>query len=412
VPEKEHRWRAWLRARLRASLATLKSSRLRLVVLSIVLVVGAIAALVDLNGGVRSSLTRALNGGFGDSARADGISLPAPIPYSHSWYIDQPDALAQLGQRDAGWLNEQSVSGSTACPTEYVTVLDFGHPTRKFATNGSALDDYAMSMFGKIDSWRTYREVEQLAQTYIDSWVATASSCPRLILVLGTSNYAECAKAVATCDVYTAGKYWDLVVHYVADYVQEKGYGSRITGVWVGDDAETSWDPWPVTASFLYGVRDQERTYQTHARMVNYGDAVLGACSEVTGACSGAWTAENVYDAAWGIGWAAPMPEAYTSTSVQRWQGVADVMSSGAGTREFMQFLGLMTECGERDPLPLAGCRPQGAGLEGGGSCELSPAGAYQRLHAADARHPLTYATNIQWLQPQTDEPTGAHPCR
>jgi hypothetical protein len=42
----------------------------------------------------------------------------------------------------------------------------------------------------------------------------------------------------------------------------------------------------------------------------------------------------------------------------------------------------------------------------------LSPAIAYQRIHALDKRHDLTYATNIQWLQPQSDEPAAAHPCK
>jgi len=392
----------WERAR---ALGGFVRKRPRLL-LSATLIVAVVAILASMNGGRLPFYV--FSSAFGDTASADSASPPAPIPYSHSWYIDQPDAMAELGQRDARWLNEQSVSGPASCPADYLTVLDFGHPTRKFASGGSPLDDYAMSMFGKIDAWRTYREVERLAQQYIDAWVGAATACPRLILVLGTNNYAECRKAVGPCDVYTAGKYWDIVAHDVADYVAQKGYGTRVTGVWVGDDAETSWDPWPMTASFLYGVRDQERTYQTHARMVNYGDANIGACSEVTGDCTGGWTPENVYDAAWGIGWAAPLPEAYTPTTTQRWQDVADVMNSGPAPRDFMQFLGFMTECGESDPLPLTDCRPQGEGVS---ACQFSPAVAYQRLHAADTRHPLTYATNIQWLQPQTNEPTSAHPC-
>jgi hypothetical protein len=394
---------------LRAWLTSLVSSRVRLgVFLSVALLIGIIVSLIGLSEPLRGGLARAfnLNAAFGDTAHADAIIPLKPIPYSHSWYIDQPDAMAELGQRDARWLDQQVASGVGACGTDYLTVLDFGHPTHKFSAS-SPLDDYAMSMFGKQDAWRTYHEVEQLAKTYVDSWIANASSCPHLILVLGTSNYSECGKAVGSCDVYTAGKYWDIVAHEVGDYVAQKGYGSRITGVWVGDDAETSWDPWPTTQQFLFGVRDQERTYQTHARMVNYGDANIGACSEVTGACDGAWTPEDVYDAAWGIGWAVPLPEAYTPTTTQRWVDVANVMSSGPTPREFMGFAGFMTECGEADPLPLAGCQPQG---EDAGACQFSPAAAYQRLHA-DTRHPLTYATNMQWLQPQTNEPTGVRPC-
>ena len=103
--------------------------------------------------------------------------------------------MTEIGQRDAKWLNQQTESGVAACQTEYLTVLDFGHPTRKFTT-GSPLNDYAMSMFGKLDAWRTYSEVEQLAKTYVDSWMANVSSCPRLVLVMGTSNFAECSKAV------------------------------------------------------------------------------------------------------------------------------------------------------------------------------------------------------------------------
>lgn len=401
MPEKTHRWRAWLRS--------WTSSRVRIgAIVAVVLLIGIVVSIVGLNESVRGGLAGALdlNSALGDSAHADPLPPLKPVPYSHSWYIDQPDMMTEIGQRDAKWLNQQTESGVAACSTEYLTVLDFGHPTRKGAT-GSSLDDYAMSMFGKQDAWRTYREIEQLAKTYIDSWMASVSSCPRLVLVMGTSNFAQCSKSVGPCDVYTAGKYWDIVAHDVADYVTQKGYGSRITGVWVGDDAETSWDPWPVTAQFLYGVRDQERTYQTHARMVNYGDANIGACSEVTGGCDGAWTPENVYDAAWGIGWAVPLPEAYTPTTIQRWVDVANVMSMGPSPREFMQFHGFMTQCGEADPLPLDGCYPAGES-----KCQFSPAVAYQRLHAADKRHPLTYATNIQWLQPQTNEPgSAAHPC-
>jgi hypothetical protein len=370
-------------------------------------IIAVLATLVTVNGG-RLPLY-ALNSAFGGAAHADSISAPVRIPYSHSWYIDQPDAIADLGARDARWLNEQSAT--SACPAEYLTVLDFGHPTRKNVGGASPLDDYVMSLFGKQDSWRTYREVEQLAERYIDAWVGAASACSRLRLVMGTSNYAECRKALGPCDVYTAGKYWDVVAHDVTAYVSAKGYGAQVMDVWVGDDAETSWDPWPMTESFLMGVRDQERTYAAHARMVNYGDANIGACSEVTGECSAGWTPANVYDAAWGIGWAAPLPEAYTATTTQRWQDVSDVMSSGPSPREPMAFIGFMTECGEPDPLPLNGCRPQSSGLDGAGACELSPAVAYQRLRAADARHPLTYATNIQWLQSDAGQEPARASC-
>ena len=206
----------------------------------------------------------------GETALLEHRSVPqpqiTPVAYSHSWYIDDalntPAAMSALGTSDAQWLNTETAqfTNPSDCPADFLTVLDFGHPTRKFTGHASPLDDYAMTLFGKQDSWRTYRQVEQLAKSYVDGWAATVSSCPQLHLALGTSNYNECGKAAGRCDAYTAGQYWDIVTHDVMDYVVSKGY-SKVTAVWLGDDLEGSWDPWPTTQSFLSGVRDQEQKY-------------------------------------------------------------------------------------------------------------------------------------------------------
>jgi hypothetical protein len=329
------------------------------------------------------------------------------VPYAHSWYIDHPDDMASLGAGDAKWLDQQ---GATyGCATEFLTVLDFGRPTRKFTGHASPLDDYATSLFGhndaQHDDWRTFRQIEGLAEQYLDAWMGAATPCPRLHLVLGTSNFDECGKAVGACDVYTMGRAWDMVAHDVMDYIAGKGYDKQVSAVWVGDDLETSWDPWPTTLRFIEGVRDQERTYATHAHLVNFGDANVGACSEVTHTCGSPWTPQNVYDAAWGVGWALPLPETYTATSAQRWIDVASAQTAP----DAMQFIGVMTECGEPDPLPTRRCHPQSGGLTGNGTCEWSPAIALNRLHASDTRHPLTYATNIQWAHPT--DPPNTTPC-
>ncbi|HEX3269423.1 MAG TPA: hypothetical protein VHR15_02155, partial [Ktedonobacterales bacterium] len=141
MPEKTHRWRAWLSA--------LTASRVRIgIIVSVALLIGIVVTLVGLNASMRGELAGALdlNGALNDTAHADPLPPLKPVPYSHSWYIDQPDMMTEIGQRDAKWLNQQTESGVAACATEYLTVLDFGHPTRKFTT-GSPLNDYAMSMF-------------------------------------------------------------------------------------------------------------------------------------------------------------------------------------------------------------------------------------------------------------------------
>ena len=73
---------------------------------------------------------------------------------------------------------------------------------------------------------------------------------------------------------------------------------------------------------------------------MDYGDAHSGACSEVTGTCDTPWTQENVYDAAWGIGWALPLPETYTARTTQRWEDIAATLHP----ENPMAPVGVMTE--------------------------------------------------------------------
>lgn len=379
------------------------------------------------------------------------VASPVPSPawtvaYSHSWYVDNPDDMTRLGTSDAQWLNYEvthaqgsaaqsfpsasatttpgttpgTTSGTTSsvqsatsasCAQDFLTVLDFGHPTRKFKGNVSALDDYAMTLFGVRTAWRTYREVEQLAEHYLDAWVAAASHCVQLHLVLGTSNFAQCRDAVVACDIATGGQYWDVVVHDVMDYVAAKGYGSQVVAVWVGDDLETSWDPWTASERFLTGVAQQESTYATHAQLLDYGDADTAACSVVTRSCKRTWTAANIYAAAWGIGWDIPLPEAYNSTALQHWLDVAD----SEGSQIPLTIAGVMTECAGSDPLPSGLCHPQrqteAGPVAGTGACEWSPTLATTQAHASDAGRSLAYVTNIQWADPPAGDQTGSAGC-
>ncbi len=276
---------------------------------------------------------------------------PQKVLYSHSWYITHPDEMASLGQQDAHWLNQESAK--SGCRGSFLTILDFGHPSTKYSGNASPLDNYAMSLYGHQS---TYRQVEQFAERYLDAWHAAANRCPQLRLALGTSNYAECVAAVGACSVSTAGQQWDAVVHDVMGYVTAKGYSHQVTDVWVADDLEGSWDPWPTTLTFLHGVQAQERTYTTHAHLVDYGDADAGACSEVTGACNQPWSTEDVYAAAWSVGWDLPLPEIYSTGTSHRWETVTRSVGK-------MAYLGAITECSGAESIA-------DRGMLGGGRLE------------------------------------------
>jgi hypothetical protein len=194
-----------------------------------------------------------------------------------------------------------------------------------------------------------------------------------------------------------AGQQWDIAVHDVMSYVSQKGYNQKVLSVWGADDLEGSWDPWTTTVSFLHGVQTQEKTYSAHAHLVDFGDANSNACAEVTGDCSHQWTESNIYSAAWGVGWDLPLPEIYTNGTAHRWDEVTQ--SQGP-----MQYLGAITECSGKDPLPTGRCWVQ---FGAGGECQYSPTMSYAWLQAAPARQPTVYMTNMQWPHQQV----SAHSC-
>ncbi len=323
------------------------------------------------------------------------LCAPRKPAYSHSWYITNPADMAWLAQQDAKWLSEESAGNG--CTGDYLTILDFGRLLTEYSGKPSPLDDYATSIFSSSDAKETFRQIEHLAEQYLDTWYADSTNCPHLHLALGTSNYAECIGAVGSCSTYVAGQQWDVMVHDVMSYVASKGYGRKVLAVWAADDLEGSWDPWSTTLNFLHGMQAQERTYATHAHLVDYGDADSGACAEVTGDCSHPWTESNVYSAAWGVGWDLPLPEIYTNGTAHRW----DELTQSQGP---VQYLGAITECGGQDPLPSGRCWVQ---FSGGGACQYSPTMSYSWLLGTAARQPTIYVTNIQWPHQQI----SAHSC-
>lgn len=328
---------------------------------------------------------------------AANVTCGGTFEYGHSWYVNNPGALTTW----AYWSGsvESTFCGQNGSGT-FLDVLDFGRPGAKYAT-GVPLDRYAVTTFGGGNSanWHTYREVEVMAEDYADTWFNDTSSCPRLVLALGTNNSYECQGGVGDCSVYTAGQQWDVVVHDVANYLAARGESWQIS-VWGASDLETEWDPWTTTVAFLNGYTNKEGSYSSHPLFIDYGDANYGVCSDVTGSCSAPWSQQNVYDAAWGIGWNVPIPETYTQWLEQRWLNVNN-SSSVNYYANHMQYYGLMAECTEADtPLEQAGAGPLPSGncyQQGNLQCEWSPNVGFNALASDPNQIRLTSAgpTNI-----------------
>lgn len=242
--------------------------------------------------------------------------------------------------------------------------------------------------------------MQQLAEQYIAEWFTQTTPCPRLRLVIGTANDYECQGSDSDCNVYTAGQQFDALVHNVQTYVNNQGWNWQIT-VWGGDDLEAEWDQWSTTYNFVNGVRAQEGTYSTHAYLIDFGDANID-WADFQG---NHWTYQNVYDAAWGIGWDEPLPEIYWSTSgpgnISQW---VNMYNSGSVNRyaNQVQFEGNIAECTEADTLPTGNC------WTGNNRCEYSPLEGYTNFGNDVAQHNMLYTTNIQW---QGNPQTGNNGC-
>jgi hypothetical protein len=319
-------------------------------------------------------------------------------PYGHSWYItnitDTPSykAMWALADQDYPWVNYACANNTSG--TDFLTVLDFGRP----GEHNGAYSLFTTHING--GTWMPYSQVEHLAEEYAQEWYAKTTTCPRLHLVIGTANDYECQGSDSGCNIYTAGVQFDAMVHNVQTYITNQGWGWQETA-WGGDDLEAEWDQWSMTSQFIQGVYDQDKTYSSHAYLMDYGDANI-EWADIQG---NHWNYQNVYDAAWGVGYDYPLPEIYWHTSgpgnITQWVN----MYNASGVNRYagqVQFQGNIAECTEADTLPTGNC------WTGNNRCEYSPANGYNLLAADVNQQNMPYTTNIQW---QGSSPTGNNGC-
>lgn len=307
-----------------------------------------------------------------------------------------------LAHQDASQANY--VCANNQYVNDFMTVLNFGRPAH-FSGGYGIVSSY---IGNHVDS-----DVQGYAQVYATEWYNATTSCPHLKLVIGTGNDYECdlpgtQTLDSNCSVYYAGSNWDLLAHNVASYLSSKGYAWQITA-WPGDDIEGSWDQYltgscsgPQTYDFVHGLASYEGSaYTSHLNMVDFGDADWGDStiqSRNNQPACGSWTSrtqQNIYDAAWGVGWDVPLPETYTSGQTGRWSTVYTNSSQVKASSGTMLFYGNMTECSEGDQLSTGTYCYVGGNYD----CEYTPEQGYLTLGSDinSSWYSSSYSTNIRY---------------
>ncbi len=290
----------------------------------------------------------------------------APAVYAHSWYIGNPDipdnyaAMYNLGASDGRY-------DSVNCTLSQV-MLDYGQV------------DYATGYWGGGSGYGTYifnsslgypfitdAQVLASAESYVQGYYNASSSCPRLRIIIGTSNYLECLSR--SCTTYGAGTAWGQTVQSLHNYVSSKGESWKIVDVAGGDDIETDvgnhWDPYSKTIGFVEGFNHGD----SKDLLMDDGDVFPNG---------NYWTEAELYTVNWGYGNDVPIPEIYTSGLLSSYIQFFKYYPN-------VYFYGVMTECAN---IGQNMCySPYG---------EYTPATAFNALvNGVGRSHVGAFATNI-----------------
>ncbi|HEV7128498.1 MAG TPA: hypothetical protein VGN32_13790 [Ktedonobacterales bacterium] len=322
--------------------------------------------------------------------------------YGHSWYITNisDGAMAALADVDAEWAD--TACSHSPATSDYLTILNFGRPAEKSGQYG------LFSIF--VGGFMPYTQVATLTEQYVREWYGRVSNCPRLHLAIGTGNDYQCYDSDAACSVLIAGEQFNALAQSVRHYVATQGYDWQVT-IWAADDIEGGWDQWacnpsdctgPQTRDFLMGFAAQERQQITsnHLVLLDYGDAAWGSqtIQEQEGQSGPMWTQQNMYDAAWGLGWDVPLPETYWRGQTARWQSIYIAQPGVTAYAGAMHFFGNMSECPQADALDLTTCyQPSDVAPA---QCEQGPGLGYDNLTGdvgAGNLNPNSYSTNIYY---------------
>ncbi len=296
--------------------------------------------------------------------------------YTHSFYVKDTDpyTMYNRGYSDGSWDNQNCTNG--------LAVLDFGEVGNEgLQTLNPAYYGYGTYTFANGAPFVQDDTIVYLAEQYARGWYNSTSTCPRLTLSLGTSNYRECpfGNVRGLCSTSGAGSAWADAAHQTDLWLHNNSLSGQInTGT--ADDMETAglgqgWDCAGATRGFVDGYNGNASS--SGLKLEDYGDFFTSP---------GCWSASDAWYVGWGAAWDWPLPEAYHSccqvnafVQVERWAGG-------------MLPDGVVTQCAERyDPLPYPTCTISDA-----------PGTAWSNLYnqqsaAGFSEGAMLYSTNIQY---------------
>ncbi len=303
------------------------------------------------------------------------------ITYAHSWYINNPNAtingaMETLGKNDGDRDNANC--------TNSMVVLDFGQigyeAGGSYGGYGTYDFDYAAG-----NPFISNSTIEEATKAYARRWFGATNNCPRLKLIIGTSNYRQCPYGGA-CNPTDAGKQWGNLVNNVQIWLNNVNYSWQITA-WAGSDMEqpdqfpNPTQPWDCATSTRAFVDGFNRNNPANARLINYGTAWVPKPAD--GTC---WSAADVQYVSWGASANWPLPETYFAAATDSWITVR--------RQYYMIFMGVMTTCRQADPITGNTCTtPAGWFTPYAGWNDL-----WNKLIANQVgQSSLDYATNIKF---------------
>ncbi len=175
---------------------------------------------------------------------------------------------------------------------DLLVVLDLGRPAHRHGSWGT-------TVFG--GGYRSTDQIATAAEAYATGfWRCSGRRPLHLRVAIGTSNYGRGV-------TWSHGRAWARMVNGANDWLQGRGYTSRIDFAGA-NDIELGWNGPKVSRAWVAGY-DSAGQFPFY----DYGDA--GACPPA-GNCVGRWTMEDLWYVSWGARTAWPLPEIYSPTGV------------------------------------------------------------------------------------------------
>jgi hypothetical protein len=276
--------------------------------------------------------------------------------YTHSWYIDSVDvgAIQYLGQIDGQWDGAGNHCGfGDNSSRDKIVVLAFGKSINLYGY-GAAYRGYGTQLVNKPGQNQTnyltdediaYR-VEQYAEQYF--WNSGGSGgCSQTRVAIGTNNSFLCESSPGGyCSAYDAGWEWSNVVTNVENWLQARGYTSRVNARAASDIETYGGDGWHCagdSTDFVNGFADNPGGNA----ILDFGDAwTSGGC----------WTEQQVRYVTTGRANFFGLPETYTQNQLCVYtDGCGGAIGIERDTGA-IEFKGQMTQCLAGDTIPHDYC--------------------------------------------------------